>query len=284
VSAYAVKLSWQPPSDVLETDKLRYHVAWWPSKRWGETRRTTYWVDGLLPGRKYRFLVTTLNGEHILASAVVSATTLPLPTPSPPPAPPPPTPTPLPEDVVLLSLMSHHSYVDALGDLQVVGEVRNDLGITVEAVKIGVTFYDWLDEPIAAQAEEALMPVIAPGERVPFRTSLSPAGDVAAYSLRVTGYATDQSPPLGPLVLASRGEQDEAGLYHVTGQVVNPTGQAVVGARAVVTLYDQWGQVVNAGTAYVSPFQLEPGEEGSFDCVFEHYPGVASYAVRATSY
>jgi hypothetical protein len=221
-----------------------------------------------------------------LASAVVSATTLPLPTPSPTPTPttPPPTPTPLPEDVVLLSLMSHHSYVDTLGDFQVVGEVRNDLGVTVEAVKVWVTFYDWLDEPILERVEEALMPVIPPGERAPFRTSLSPAGDVAAYSLRVTGYATERSPTPGPLVMASQADRDEAGFYHVTGQVVNSTEQAIVGARVVVTLYDRWGQVVNAGTAYVSPFQLEPDEKGSFDCVFGHFPGVASYTVQPTSY
>ena len=248
------------------------------------TRRTAYRVYGLSPGRNYAFLVTALDGERVLSSAVVTGTTLLLPTPSPTSTPLPPSPTPLPEDVVLLSFMSHRSYVDDLGDLQVVGEVRNDLEVTVRAVEILVVFYDSLDEPTLEQTVESLIPLLAPGARAPFRAVLSPAGDVAAYSLRVTARTTEQPPPPGPVVVESQDGPDQAGFYHVTGQVANPTEQAIVSARAVVTLYDRWGQVVNAGIAYVNPFRLEPGESGSFDCVFGYYPRVAAYAVQTTSY
>lgn len=263
---------------------MRYRLSWWPGETWIETQRTTCLVDDLSPGHNYLFLVTVANRERISAGAIVGGATQPQQTPSPTATSLPPPPTPLPKDVVLLSLMSHHSYVDDLGDLQVIGEVRNDLGVTVEAVEIRVVFYDSFDEPILERTVNSLMPVIAPGERAPFRAVLSPAGDAASYSLRITALVTEQSPPPGPVVVESKGERDEVGFYHVTGQVVNSTEQAIVGARAVVTLYDNWGQVVNVGIAYVSPFRLEAGEAGSFDCVFGHFPNVASHAVRVTSY
>jgi len=238
---------------------LRYHLFWWPGEGWVETRRTFYWVDGLLPGHNYTFLITPLDGEHIFA-------------------------TPLPQDVVILSVMSHNSHVDELGDFQVVGEVRNDLGVTVEAVEIRVTFYSPSDEPIFEQTVESLLPLIAPGERAPFRASLSPAGDAASYSLRATARASEPSPLAWPVVLESQGERDEIGFYHVTGRVTNLTEQSITGARAVVTLYDAWGRVVNAGVAYIYPFSLSPGEEGSFDCVFGYFPAVTFHAVQVTPY
>ena len=263
---------------------MRYRLFWWPGEAWAVTRHTAYRVYGLSPGCNYTFLVTALDGGRVLSSAVVTGTTLLLPAPPPTATPLPISPTPLPEDVVLLSLMSHRNYVDDLGDLQVVGEVRNDLEVTAKAVEILVTFYDSFDEPILEQTVESFIPLLAPGERAPFRAVLSPAGDIAAYSLRVTARTTEQPPPPGPLAVESQDSRDQAGFYHVTGQVANPTEQVIVGARAVVTLYDQWGQVVNAGIVYVSPFRLGPGESGSFDCVFGYYPRVSAYAVRTTSY
>jgi hypothetical protein len=283
VSHHAITLSWQPPPGVGQRG-VRYRLFWWPGEGWATTPATTYRVENLLPGRQYTFLVVAINDSDTSAVSIVNGTTLPLPASRSTTTPLPPSPTPLPAGAVLLSLMSHQSYRDALGDLHVVGEVRNDLGIPVEAIEIRATFYNSSDAPILEQTVEPLVPLLAPGERAPFRFVLSPGSDAVAYSLQVTARAAEQAPPPGPVVVESHGEQDQAGFYRVTGRVVNPTGRAIVGARAVVTLYDQWGQVVNAGTAYVTPFRLEPGNLGSFDCIFEHFPHVVAYAVRTTSY
>jgi hypothetical protein len=284
VGHYALTLRWQPPPGAWEANDLRYRLAWWPSGQWIVTPATTYQVEKLMPGSQYTFLIVAMEGAHVSAGYSVNVATLPLQTSPPAAAPRPPSPTPLPAGVVPLSLMSHQSYKDNLGDLHVVGEVRNDLAIAVEAIEIRAIFYDPADEPILERAVESLVPLLAPGERAPFRVVLSPAGDAVAYSLQVMARASTQSPLPGPAVVESQAEQDRAGFYRVTAQVVNSTERAIMGARAVVTLYNQGGQVVNVGTAYITPLQLEPDEMGRFDCIFEYFPNVVAYTVRTTSY
>ena len=50
-------------------------------------------------------------------------------------------------------------------------------------------------------------------------------------------------------------------------------------AQVVVTLYDPWGTVVNAGFAYTE--SLSPGGEAAFDCQFAEYTLMESVAVQA---
>ena len=284
-TSFAITLHWLPPQGEEETKNLSYHILWWPGGAWAFTESTTYQIEALLPKSRYLFLVIAVDGVRVSAGAIVSGTTLALPiawqtaTPSPPPLP-----TPLPDDMVILSLMSHRSYEDDLGALQVVGEVRNDLEIGVDSAEIRAVFYDYLDKPLFEQRVALLLPRLSPGERAPFRIDLASAENAATYSLQATAQIAEQAPPPSPALTQSWGEQDQAGFYHVEGQVANLTGQTILGARAVITLYDFWGNIVNADLVYISPFQLEAGELGNFDCVFEHFPGVESHAVLIASY
>lgn len=82
------------------------------------------------------------------------------------------------------------------------------------------------------------------------------------------------------MIKESRAYEDDAGLYHVTGTVLNNSDNMVSLAQVVVTLYDRLGKPINAGFAYTDPYTIENGEEGNFDCTFSYYPRVKNYTIQ----
>jgi hypothetical protein len=190
------------------------------------------------------------------------------------------TPTPLPPDTVLLGLMSSHEYEDDLGFFTIVGEVRNDLQMNVGRVLITATFYNASGNVIEEVSTSTMMDILLPGQRSPFALILPRPEDLWEYSLRITARPTLEQPLAGLEVVQSHTYEDEVGFYHVTGEVENTGQRAADRVQIVVTLYDKWGKIVNAGFVYSEPRRVRPGEKAAFNCSFNYYPLVKEHAIQ----
>jgi len=190
------------------------------------------------------------------------------------------TPTPLPPDTVLLGLMSSHEYEDDLGFFTIVGEVRNDLQMNVGKVLVTATFYNDSGGVIEEVSTSTMVDILLPGQRSPFALILPKPVDLWEYSLRITARPTLEQPLPGLEVVQSHAYEDEVGFYHVTGEVENTGQRTADRVQVVVTLYDKWGKIVNAGFVYTEPRRVRPGEKAAFDCSFNYYPLVKEHAIQ----
>jgi len=190
------------------------------------------------------------------------------------------TPTPLPPDTILLGLMSSHEYEDDLGFFTIVGEVRNDLQMNVGKVLVTATFYNASGDVIEEASNSTMIDILLPGQRSPFALILPKPVDLWEYSLRITARPTLEQPLAGLEVVQSHAYEDEVGLYHVTGEVENTGQRATDRVQVIVTLYDKWGKIVNAGFVFSEPQRVRPGEKATFDCSFNYYPLVNEYAIQ----
>ena len=183
-----------------------------------------------------------------------------------------PAPTPLPPDALLLGLMSDASYTDGFDTLNVVGEVINDSNLDVGKVTIIVTFYDVAGSFIHEAQGKTLVDNLLPGERAPFLLSLPRPAGMSNYSVKAVGRPTP--PRLKPqlALLSNKRYEDDAGFFHVTGQIKNTGSVAVDQAKAVVTLYGRGGGVINVGFAYPQPATLAPGQTATFNVSFTYFP------------
>lgn len=189
---------------------------------------------------------------------------------------------PLPEQIVL-GIVSLNDYVDELGVLHIVGEVRNDAPVNAAGARIQVVVYDLAGRAIHEISVSPLLDLIPAAGKAPFIVSLSRPTNMSSYSVRATAQGTRRQPTDGLEIIKSRAYTDQAGFYHVVGQVRNRGSQSVPYGRVNVVLYDPWGKVINVGFAYTTPRRLEPQDRADFDGVFAYYPGVDSYIVQAAT-
>ncbi len=262
-------------------------------------RDTGFSESGLNPSTSYRYQITTFDGVTESSPVGVVATTaswlrLPLarlaqaasalvvPSGTAVAVPTPPSPvaaTPQPSEVIL-GLMGTNDYVDDLGALHIVGEVHNDMIHNVDQIRVHITFYDAAGGVLEAITGSALVDLMVPGQRTPFVIVWENPGDWKRYSLRAAARATTERPGEGIVVLHSYARLDEAGFYHVVGSMRNDGLTTADYTRAVVSLYDSFGKISNAGFAFTEPSRIPPGTIASFDCSFEYYPYQAEHAVQ----
>ncbi len=189
-----------------------------------------------------------------------------------------PAPTPPDTSMVVMGLLSHRDFIDPLGDMHVVGEVRNETEDNLDNVLVRVMFYNRWGGIMRTITAPALGDVVAPKEQVPFALSFPEPRGWDRYTIRVTARPTMRQPSAYLSVVEYHTYGLDTGILHVVGRVVNRGERSIPAARVVVTLYDPWGNVVNAGFAYTE--HIPPGGEAEFDCSFTTYELVDSVAVR----
>lgn len=298
-----IDLSWRPVGEG-EEGRVIYHIYWDMGTGLGlytyktSVEEARYSDLGLRPGTTYRYRVVAYDGEkqspagEVLVMTRPTLTTGPaatsgIPTPAPRPsslasrvARATPNPTALPADTVLLGLMGYDDYVDDLDFFNIVGEVRNDAHVNVTGALITITFYDARGEVIEETSAATLVDILKPKQRSPFITSLPRPPNMWEYSLRAIAHPTLEQPQEGLTVIESRAYEDEAGFYHVVGEVENSGRRTADFVQVVIVLYNKWGKIVNVGFVYSQPSTVRPGERAAFDCSFTYYPRVTDYTVQ----
>lgn len=188
------------------------------------------------------------------------------------------TPTPPGAQTVVLGLLSYHDFVGLSGDLHIVGEARNETTGNVDHITVRVVFYNRWGTVMRVVEGPALMDVIGPQQITPFALIAPNEWGWQRYTIRVTAQPTLRKLPKGLIVVKYQATGFQTGILHVTGTVRNDGEDAVNRAQVVVTLYDPWGTVVNAGFCYTP--RIPAGAEAEFDCQFGEYDLATSVAVQ----
>lgn len=184
------------------------------------------------------------------------------------------TPTPLPPDGVVVTSSSF--VTETLGTtrrITVVGEVENRTTAYVGPVHVYADLYNSQGHTIGAADGEALIPVLAPDRRSPFKVQTALPPTFASYDTRLD-FAASSSAPLPELSVADtslhRVEEDgEILLFYLFGQVTNDLEGSIENLRVIATTYDADGRVIHVATtdevgggAYLSA--LGPGQASPF--------------------
>lgn len=185
-----------------------------------------------------------------------------------------------------VEIVSHNGYVsaDSTGTYRiVVGEVQNTGTTNLRSVKIEATFYDQAGKVHTTSESYALLKILLPGEKSPFRFHEHTAPGVVKYSLKVADMAeTDRQPCREFQIVDHEGEIDDLmGWYHIFGEY-QYTGTSVAAFPEIIaTCRDGDGGVIGVGSQ--TGTQLEAGEVTSFDLVVfpdDSAPEIVNYELQ----
>jgi hypothetical protein len=161
-----------------------------------------------------------------------------------------------------------------------VGEVQNNTGSNIRSVEVIATFYDSLGQVTNVGWHSPELRLLTPGEKACFKVGTENR-PYSSYNLATDFTATTDSPPNLQVLSAT-----PSGNLHLAGEIRNNDGTKTYSSvKAVGTLYDSTGKVLNCEYGYTSPPDLGPGGTAPYDIYFwSHTTGWTSYAVDATSY
>ena len=186
----------------------------------------------------------------------------------------------MPGSVVVLP--NHSSWVSKTNALTVVGEVQNNTGSRVGAVRVTVVFLDGSDVELDSWFTYITMAYLEPGQRTCFRVTLFPIpASYSSYRFDSVTYSTSL-PGRVPVVtvVTESGAINQYGQYEVVGTARSDDAQPAGSLMAVGTLYAGAGVVVDCWHGSVTPSTLASGQVGDFSVLFAHrqtYTDVASF-------
>jgi SLAP domain-containing protein len=90
-----------------------------------------------------------------------------------------------------LTISSHNSYINSIGNMHVIGEVQNNTPNVIQYVKVTGTFYDNNNKVVGTSFTYTDPTDLAPNEKAPFDLILSdasiPLDQIEKYTLKVSG-------------------------------------------------------------------------------------------------
>ena len=172
---------------------------------------------------------------------------------------------------------------------RVVGELENELDLTMEHPTLYLTLYNSSGHVVGADyggIEGARR--LAPGATAPFDVDLDNIPSswrdmVTDYSLYAS-YAVSYKQPYGQLeILDPSLELDEFGWFKVTGRVRNAGESDARYVQVAVSLIDARGVIYRCDSTYAQPTSIPPGETSSFSLDFLSQQQPATYRLYVYS-
>lgn len=186
-----------------------------------------------------------------------------------------------------VDILSHSSYIDSLGWLNVVGEVQNTGDQSVEHVKITATFYDSSDVVVDTSFTFADLSTILPGRKSPFNIMLldeSQVSKVDDYVLSVS-FSSTVSVQQSLQILSHSSYVDGLGWFNIVGEVENLATGGATHVQVIATCYDSSGTVIDTSFTFTNPSDIESGKKAPFDILILSGPinDIARYELTAES-
>jgi hypothetical protein len=179
---------------------------------------------------------------------------------------------------------NYSDFVDGIGYLHVVGEVRNTTSNYLRNVKITVNFFDSSNMLVDVDFTYTWLDNLPPGETTCFHDLLQEPVGWAYYQFENPSYSTDGQPLPNLSVLNDSGGIDPTfGWYRVIGQIQNNEPNRVEYVSPVITLYNSDWIVLDCDFTYVNSTHLDPGQISSFEDNFvsrDDYSSVSSYRIQ----
>jgi len=147
----------------------------------------------------------------------------------------------------------------------VYAELQNTGPRNLEYVKLGVILLDENDRIVYVGDAFSQIKILLPGQKTPV-FELQRNTPYEKCRVFIEGWEeTDEQPYREFEVRDVSSFIDKYGSLHVVGKVVNTGAKAAKGVEVIVTFYDVEGNIISSDSEPVTPFELKPGETGSFD-------------------
>ena len=160
---------------------------------------------------------------------------------------------------------------DFFGDIEIVGEVVNNVGSDVAFVEITANAYSASNTLLTTESGFSCVMSMAPGTDSPFDIFIfDPPAGIDHIDLSVTGlteapFLFFDPPVVGLDPTITNVFTDFIDFRHIVGTVTNNSSFTYDFINVCVAFYDGSGDVVRTGLDFVSPDTLGPGATGSFD-------------------
>lgn len=191
-----------------------------------------------------------------------------------------PTATPKPQGIYIED--NHTSFTGSLGTLYIVGEVYNGSADYLWFVSVSVDLYN-NGQLVDVDSGYLSTHSLAPNTKGCFKIMVIDPPTWNSYTLHSLTYWDDADPPPNLTLYNHSGSYDSYwGDYEIIGQMRNDDSVLVKFAKAIATLYNAQGKVVECDHGYGSDWDLDPGQVTSFkiwSLSRDDYADVASYAL-----
>ncbi|RME84150.1 MAG: hypothetical protein D6775_06265, partial [Caldilineae bacterium] len=189
-----------------------------------------------------------------------------------------PTMTPAPADIRVVSSATFTQTIGAETFLFIVGEVGNAGSTPVSDLTVSAALLDSAGELIEHVTEPVYQTMLGPGQTTPFRMMEALPANYASHTLYLDFRPATGTPP--PIVTPSSRNvyvDRASGWQYYLGEFSNSSGVDMADVQAVVTLYDEFGDVINvadSGRGANSLFEdvVGVGQQRPFRVVLRYGP------------
>jgi hypothetical protein len=183
------------------------------------------------------------------------------------------------------TLANDFLFADRAGNLRVLGEVQNDLGVPITKVTVPVDLLDSGGGLLATGAGATPLSAALPGSLACFQATIAdPPPGWASYTLEPPTYDQRPGPIPGLRVISDTGTLDPGyATYRLDGYVRSDDPSRVAKIRVVGTLYNGAGDVVGCAATTPVSDTLDIGQESAFSIMFGEraYFDVETYRLQA---
>lgn len=152
---------------------------------------------------------------------------------------------------------------------------------------MAATFFDAANNVIDNSTSLTVIDILTPQQKSPFKViSTKPGLNVDHYRIEVSEATFSNREPNRSLKIrgVSSGVNPLNGFYDVKGEVLNNGTSIARFVQLVVTFYDSSGSVVELGSTFTDPSDLDPGMAAPFDASgMNNVPKIASFSVQVQS-
>jgi len=170
---------------------------------------------------------------------------------------------PTPENEVAITKVN--SYLDVVGVWTFLGLITNNSPTAVTDIQVEVELFDASGISLYKSNASIALYSLAPGESTPFTLTVS---DNLPKLYKIKAVIVNKKPvELKRLAVDLSGAMttiDDHGGVHITGKIINNSGQSAVINRLAAATFDKEGQIITAGAATVFISYLAPGESAPF--------------------
>lgn len=168
-----------------------------------------------------------------------------------------------------VSILNSSSYVDAVGWLHVVGEVKNTSTNTINYVNIVATFYDSANKVVGTSFTYSTIGTLRPQEKSPFNIILynnEQTSKTSSYKLTASADLA-VAKPANLALKTGDSYYDAVGWFHQVGEVTNKGDKTATFVLVAATFFDSSGKPRDAAFTYTQPADIPPGATAPFELI-----------------
>jgi hypothetical protein len=175
-----------------------------------------------------------------------------------------------------ITILNHQGILESTGYFDVVGEVKNTGDTAAQNVNVKITFTS--DEGDDVDEMDVLIHTILPGRKAPFMGTAAVAGSlVTSYKVELMDLTMpSEEIPKTLEIVSAVSEQNVINNMMITGTVKNNGAETATYTRVYATAYDGpsgTGNVVAVTGGTAQPYNVAPGQTGTFEIGFFTTPG-----------